>query len=111
MLYTQQNVYTKVLIGMTRVFLYVFFSGFAMDNPEEEAARRPSPPRSVALLVSHSRFMRRQRAVEKPTAHLQSSSALSRTARSRRLGQFLRAAEEVGAPSFHIFSNPLFFVL
>ena len=84
---------------MTRVFLYVFFSGFAMDNPEEEAARRPSPPRSVALLVSHSRFMRRQRAVEKPTAHLQSSSALSRTARSRRLGQFLRAAEEVGALS------------
>ncbi len=60
---------------------------------------RPSPPRSVALLVRHSRFLRRKRAAEKPHALLTSATHASRASRSRLLGKFLKLAEGLGALS------------
>ena len=74
-----------------------------MENPEDDAEQkvaptdmhRPSPPRSVAMLVKHARFMRRRRSVEKVQAST-SLSQISRSARSRMLTKFLRMSETVG---------------
>lgn len=76
-----------------------------MENPEEAETQSravASPPRRVAMLVRHSRYLERRRGREHQPASLRTAKQHSPTRkRSRLIRRFLRLAQGVGAIAEH----------